>query len=251
MEIEKFKRSTVPIKDRNITYLEKEEIASLQDQEELELERELADIPFEELLKAKANGSHAVHLKPAHKQQKHARANKNRPMEMSSKVRIGRYREVIQTPKRVGRDPRFESLCGKLDTMGFRKRYSFLYEVELPAEKEKLHEMMKASKDPKTIKELKDHISWIDKELKSASRKNIESDVLLEHMKKEREAAKQGKHPFYLKKSEIRERKLIKKYNELKAAGKLDSFIEKRRKKNASKDHRYLPYRRPTAGGQN
>jgi len=28
------------------------------------------------------------------------------------------------------------------------------------------------------------------------------------------------------------------------ASGKLDSFIEKRRKKNAAKDHRYMPYRR-------
>jgi len=27
-------------------------------------------------------------------------------------------------------------------------------------------------------------------------------------------------------------------------AGKLDAFIERRRRKNASKDHRYMPYRR-------
>ncbi|RRT49093.1 hypothetical protein B296_00050282 [Ensete ventricosum] len=45
--------------------------------------------------------------------------------------------------------------------------------------------------------------------------------------------------------AEIRERNLIQKYIELKAAGKLDSYIEKRQKKNASKDHRYIPYRRP------
>lgn len=29
-----------------------------------------------------------------------------------------------------------------------------------------------------------------------------------------------------------------------KASGKLESFIEKRRRRNASKDHRYMPYRR-------
>lgn len=85
--------------------------------------------------------------------------------------------------------------------------------------------------------------------------------------------------------AEIRERKLIKKYNELKVyfipwnidfdsflflkikylslllasfislldsqeGGKLDAYIEKRRKKNASKDHRYVPYKRPSNGGQ-
>lgn len=31
------------------------------------------------------------------------------------------------------------------------------------------------------------------------------------------------------------------------ASGKLEAFIEKRRRKNAAKDHRYMPYRRPDA----
>lgn len=31
----------------------------------------------------------------------------------------------------------------------------------------------------------------------------------------------------------------------LQATGKLEKFLEKRRRKNAAKDHRYLPYRRP------
>jgi hypothetical protein len=78
--------------------------------------------------------------------------------------------------------------------------------------------------------------------------------------------------------AEIRQRKLMDKYNELKVmhsgfmwllifyadghlspyawiyvdhlqeTGKLDAFIEKRRKKNASKDHRYMPYRRDGGG---
>ena len=34
----------------------------------------------------------------------------------------------------------------------------------------------------------------------------------------------------------------------LQEAGKLDAFMEKRRKKNASKDHRYMPYRRDGGG---
>ncbi|AQK75666.1 hypothetical protein ZEAMMB73_Zm00001d018345 [Zea mays] len=44
--------------------------------------------------------------------------------------------------------------------------------------------------------------------------------------------------------AELRERKLMNKYNELKEAGKLDAFMEKRWRKNASKDHRFMPYRR-------
>ncbi|MQL88799.1 hypothetical protein Taro_021357, partial [Colocasia esculenta] len=99
----------------------------------------------------------------------------------------------------------------------FRKRYGFLYDEELPSEKK-------------------------DKQLKSGSgpSRNSDAEILADHKKKEREAAKRGKQPFYLKKSEIRERKLVQKYNELKASGKLESFMEMKRKKNASKDARKI-----------
>ncbi|ONM13828.1 Testis intracellular mediator protein [Zea mays] len=55
-----------------------------------------------------------------------------------------------------------------------------------------------------------------DKQLTSHPPKNIESKILREHIKKEREAAKAGKRSYYLKKSELCERKLVNKYNELK-----------------------------------
>ncbi|KAK8940199.1 hypothetical protein KSP40_PGU019345 [Platanthera guangdongensis] len=71
------------------------------DQLQDDLERKLADIPFEELQKALADGSHDMHRKHAGKQHKLCRANKNRPMEISSKAQVGRFREVIQAPKRV------------------------------------------------------------------------------------------------------------------------------------------------------
>ncbi|WOL19162.1 hypothetical protein Cni_G27959 [Canna indica] len=216
-------------------------------EEEEELEQELADIPFEELQKARADGSHNSRPSKFNLKSKLGRANKNRPVEMSSKVKVGRFREVVQAPKKVVRDPRFESLYGDVDTDGFRKRYSFLFEVEFPAEKERLKKLIKKSKDPNVVEELKSHISWIDKQMKSIPKKSAESEILSEHKKKEREAAKKGKQPYYLKKSEIREQKLVKKYNELKDAGKLDSYIEKRRRRNASKDHRHMPYRRSSS----
>ncbi|XP_031266130.1 ribosomal RNA processing protein 36 homolog [Pistacia vera] len=145
----------------------------------------------------------------------------------------------------VVRDPRFESLCGNLDVDGFRKRYDFLFENNLPAEKEELKKQLKKTNDLDVVEELKKHISWIDKQLKFETAKSTDAAVLSEHKKKEREAAKHGKRPFYLKKSEIRKQRLVEKYNKLKASGKLESFIEKKRRKNASKDHKYMPYRRP------
>ncbi|KAF5729950.1 hypothetical protein HS088_TW20G00317 [Tripterygium wilfordii] len=229
------------------------EFSSSSEEEEDEIERELADVTFEELQKARSNGSHTIFRKPE-QDKKAGRANKNRPMEVSCKKPVSRFKEVVQAPKRVVRDPRFESLCGALDEEGFRKRYSFLYEENLPAEKEELEKQVKKlEKKEKKLKktpdlelkeELKNHISLIDKQLKSEPTKTRDAAILAKHKKEEREAAKKGKQPFYLKKSEIRKQRLVEKFNKLKASGKLESFIEKRRKRNASKDHRYMPYRR-------
>jgi ribosomal RNA-processing protein 36 len=57
----------------------------------------------------------------------------------------------------------------------------------------------------------------------------------------EKAAVAAGKKPFFLKKSDKRKRELMAKYEELKDSGRLDKFMAKRRKKNASKDHRYVP----------
>ncbi|KAL5648175.1 hypothetical protein ACJX0J_042530, partial [Zea mays] len=43
----------------------------------------------------------------------------NRPMEISTKVRPPKLREVIQVPKKVGRDPRFEPVYGSIDKEGY------------------------------------------------------------------------------------------------------------------------------------
>ncbi|VVA29499.1 PREDICTED: ribosomal [Prunus dulcis] len=234
-------RSTISTSSK-IKFEEPESSSSSEDEEEIE--QELADVTFGELQKARSNGSHLVHLKPK-EEKKGGRVNKNRPMEVSCKKPVTRFREIIQGSKKVVRDPRFESLCGTLDVDGFRKRYDFLFANELPAEREELQKQVKKSKDPEVIEELKKRISWIDKQLKSESAKRTEAAILAEHKQKEREAAKQGKQPFFLKKSEIRKKRLMEKYKQLKGSGKLEAFIEKRRRKNAAKDHRFMPYRRP------
>ncbi|CAI9259641.1 unnamed protein product [Lactuca saligna] len=226
---------------------EEEEESASEDDGETEIHEVLANVTFEELQKARSDGSHVVNQKPK-LERKGKRENKNRPMEISSKKPVGRFREVIQAPKKIVRDPRFESLCGTLDVDGFKKRYNFLYESELPKEKEQLKKQMKKTKDPEVISGLKERLAWIDKQLKSASTKHTDKEILVKHKKKEREAAKQGKQPYYLKKSEIRKQELVEKFKELKASGKLASFIEKKRRKNAAKDHRFMPYRRPNEG---
>jgi ribosomal RNA-processing protein 36 len=58
-----------------------------------------------------------------------------------------------------------------------------------------------------------------------------------------------GKKPYYLKKSEQRKMELLAKYQELKSGGGLERFMEKRRKRNAAKDHRYIPSQRREGDG--
>ncbi|CAN6907913.1 unnamed protein product [Brassica oleracea] len=65
--------------------------------------------------------------------------------------------------------------------------------------------------------------------------------ILTEQKKKEREAAKMGKKPYYLKQCMF-----LVFYSKI----TLSSFRDKRRKKNATKDHRYMPYRRADVSEQ-
>ena len=64
---------------------------------------------------------------------------------------------------------------------------------------------------------------------------------------KEKEAVKAGKGLFFPKRSEKKRQALIARYQELKATGRLEKVMAKRRKKNASKDHRYVPAERRQA----
>ncbi|GAU28037.1 hypothetical protein TSUD_264950 [Trifolium subterraneum] len=294
--------------------------SSLSDnEEEEEIEKELAHVTFQELQKARSNGEHVFFNKPrGGENEKLKRANKNRPMEASSKKLVPAFRDVIQTSKKVVRDPRFESLCGTFDLDGriVYTRSIFEYMIgdnggsrgeidnsessldfhfplkqlkedwkrgQVAAEAESttdvplprvtrhygrlrrtarstlaargitvkrlaplaLKKKLRKYKDPERRSEIEERLAWVDKQLKSGtSKNNIETQILAKHKKKEREAAKQGKRPFYLKKSEIRNQGFIEKYDNLKSSGKLDSFLEKKRKRNAAKDRKFMPYAR-------
>eukprot|EP00250_Pteridium_aquilinum_P024696 c29465_g1_i1 orf=99-806(+) len=214
-----------------------------EDSEEEDLQGQISQIPFEELQKARSNGSSS--FRPLPEKSIPKRANKNRPAEMSSKKPVSRFREVIQAPKRVIRDPRFESLCGSYEESKFKTSYSFLYDEELPAERMRLQELLKKGKSGAASEEVQKHINWIDTQLKEEQLRRKRAQKSNEQKLKEKEAVKQGKKPFYAKKSVSRKEELVAKYKELKASGKLEAFLAKRRKKNAAKDHRYIPYRRP------
>ena len=55
------------------------------------------------------------------------------------------------------------------------------------------------------------------------------------------EQSESGKKPFYLKNSDKKKIELAEKYKELKASGKLDKYMSKKRKRNTQKDKKNLP----------
>ena len=44
--------------------------------------------------------------------------------------------------------------------------------------------------------------------------------------------------------ADMKKLELVDKYNKLKESGKVEDYMGKRRKKTATKDHRYVPYER-------
>ncbi|KAF6115930.1 ribosomal RNA processing 36 [Phyllostomus discolor] len=122
--------------------------------------------------------------------------------------------KLFPSVRRVARDPRFDDLSGEYNPEVFDKTYEFLNDIRA---KEK--ELVK--------KQLKRHRSG--EELHLA-------------LKQERRAqAQQGHRPYFLKKSEQRQLALAEKFKELKRSKKLDSFLSRKRRRNAGKDRQHLP----------
>jgi len=170
------------------------------------------------------------------------RENKNRPMEISSKKPVSRYREVIEVKKKKSRDPRFDNLSGKYNEDLFKKSYKFLSEME-DNEMNMIQEKIKKTKNPLE----KEKLTRVYQSLKS--KKETEKDkerrqaIKREWRKKEMQRVKEGKKPYFLKKADLKRMELIDKYKNTKSKS-IDKILEKRRKKNASKEHKLMPRKR-------
>lgn len=131
------------------------------------MERSERDIPLEERLRMKRSGF-ATHdestggagdasgasvgpradSEKRHKPREEVahRANKNRPLELTSKRAVGRFRQAVEVKRRKSVDPRFESVSGRLNEDLFAKAYSFVddYKVRLlvPRSERSVHELL-------------------------------------------------------------------------------------------------------------
>ncbi|KAL2911825.1 rRNA biogenesis protein rrp36 [Polyrhizophydium stewartii] len=146
----------------------------------------------------------------------------------------------------VARDPRFESYTGKLNEDLFKRSYGFINSYE-DDEIEMLKKEIKKEKDAERRAELQATLT----SKASISRKNARANkekaqnIKREWRKSEKELVGKGKKPFFLKKSDFKRIELVDKYKSLVAGGQdLDKVLEKRRKKNASREHRGIPAKR-------
>lgn len=210
------------------------------------LEDQMAEVPFEVLERLRSDGRGPVGEQARQaareaKATKFKRENRHRPQELSSKRPVGRFREVVQLPSRQSRDPRFDDSSGQLDRERFRKQYSFLYSDHLPQERQQIKAALKRAKDEEERRRLKSQLDRVESFLQEGKQAEKRAQLVTQLKAKEKDAVKGGKQPYFLKRSDVRKAELVDKYRELKASGRLHKFMEKRRKRNAAKDHKLLP----------
>ena len=175
--------------------------------------------------------------------------NKNAPLEMRSNKPVGRFRQIkLNSSEAVGtykpHDPRFSDLNGRLNTQKFYESYDFLDEYQ-QSEAVKLEKSLKKYKaNSDAALEISEELMKMRQQMSERRKKLREVKRVNELMAVEKSKIKDGKKPFFLKKNALKEKLLEDRYDELKKEGKLKKFIDKKRKRNSSKDHRWLPVRR-------
>ncbi|XP_063094913.1 ribosomal RNA processing protein 36 homolog isoform X2 [Cavia porcellus] len=188
------------------------------------LPKGMAEMSFEELLKLQNQVGTNTHKELVAKNKKPASrasarnacvADKHRPLEMSAKVRVPFLRQVVPISKKVARDPRFDDLSGEYNPEVFDKTYQFLNDIRA---REKQEQQEAAQQERKR-----------------------QQDLRLALKQEQRARAQQGHRPYFFKKSEQRQLALAEKFKELKRSKKLESFLSRKRRRNAGKDRRHLP----------
>ncbi|XP_061736739.1 ribosomal RNA processing protein 36 homolog [Nerophis ophidion] len=213
-----------------------------------DIKKELSNMSFEDVMKLQKEVGTKVYQEVAygaakrpHGAAKHKRLNKNRPMEMSSKRAAPFLRQVAGVKKAMRRDPRFDDLSGEYKADVFERTYGFIHDIrrqEAQVIKKQLKKTEKGEKKEKLNSLLKKMANQ-ERARRSAEQQR---ERALQFKKEQRERANQGAQPFFLNKSAEKKVRLAEKYKELKKSGKLENFLSKKRKKNALKDRRKLPW---------
>uniref|UniRef100_A0A673NGA4 rRNA biogenesis protein RRP36 n=1 Tax=Sinocyclocheilus rhinocerous TaxID=307959 RepID=A0A673NGA4_9TELE len=210
---------------------------------------ELSTLSFEEIMKLQNKvGTKAYNkiaygaTKPQKKTEPMKRLTKHRYLQclISAKKHVPFLRKVVPVKKRISRDPRFDDLSGEYKPEIFSRTYKFINDIRQKETKIVRKKLGKAKSDTKK-EELKALLKRMENQQRARQRQEHEREKELHFKQKQRELVGQGHKPFYLKKSDKKKLELAEKYSELKKSGKLENFLSKKRKRNATKDRKKLP----------
>lgn len=177
---------------------------------------------------------------------KKKKKHKNAPAELPSNKPVRRLRVTADNTKKEDKfmDPRFAEYTGKLDLDKFHNSYAFLDQYQ-ESEINNLSKVSKKLKSENKKQVVKSELLKMKQEMTERRRALRAKEVIKEAEREERQKVKEGKKPFFLKNSAKKAIVLEERFKELKKDHKLKKFIEKKRRKNASKDRRWMPRDRP------
>jgi len=246
------------VEEEEMEESEEEDEEESDDEGQTPLRKQLKDHTFEELeaLKQKMGlrefneamfgsqkkvkkAEEAPGLSGGKKKAKKGIKKKDRPVEVSSKRRVPKFREVVPIPKIVKRDPRFDKNCGEFSDQYWNTDYGFLRDLQ-KKEAEEYKKKLKTVDDEGKQQELKKFIQRVNDKEKALAAKEKESKRQKQDKEENRKRVAEGKKPFYMKDSTKKLVELAEKYDELKASGGLDKYLKKKRKRNAVRDRKTL-----------
>ena len=167
------------------------------------------------------------------------RPSKHAPMELSSRKAVSRKRSVVPIHKITRRDPRFEPAIGKVNDDQVKKNYAFLSGYR-ESEIAELKAGLRKAKDPIAKETLKRALTSMESKKRTEQLNEQRQEVVRQHRREEKEKVKQGKTPFYLKNSEVKERALKERYEAMKGKQR-EKAIARRRKKMVSRERKNMP----------
>ena len=122
-----------------------------------------------------------------------------------------------------------------------RKNYSFVFDEIIPEEEKELRQTLKKVKGEGSKQRIQGKLKKLQTQVdhhKSEKRRSETTRRATGTVK-----TKSGKR-FFLKKSELKKQLLLDKFNELKKKGKLEDYLAKKRRRNAAKEHKSIPFNR-------
>lgn len=176
------------------------------------IREKISSLSFEDLLKLKEEIGSKVYNETVFgtqsskvkRRKDFKRANKNRPREMSSKIRLkpNSINPVITAKQVTARDPRFDPLCGNFDDKTFKSNYKFLKDVR-KKEKKQLEDELKKCSNPEERKKIKYLIQRIENQVREQEKQETEKNKLSEEKNLIRSKLKRGEKPIFKKKCRL------------------------------------------------